>query len=146
MTDEQKRLEIKTRCLSCGNETLFVNDFGEITCSWLGCKQPMANLQKRLEEMLHIIRNPYGHPDQAVRQARLDAADYIERQMKITYCATDKSQAELMAIIDRQQAEIERLRMQLNNNCLQRDALQLDHAVAKAELATLKQRIAELEK
>lgn len=31
---------IKTRCPSCGNETLFVSPTGNLTCSWLKCPEP----------------------------------------------------------------------------------------------------------
>lgn len=33
---------IKTRCPSCGNQTLFISDNGELCCSWIQCKEPTA--------------------------------------------------------------------------------------------------------
>jgi len=27
-------------CPSCGNDTLFIDDFGNIVCSFIGCKNP----------------------------------------------------------------------------------------------------------
>ena len=32
--------------------------------------------------ILHILRNPYGHTEAGKREARLDAADYIEQLEK----------------------------------------------------------------
>jgi len=33
---------IRTRCPSCGNETLFVPEHGLLTCSWIQCREPAA--------------------------------------------------------------------------------------------------------
>jgi len=37
---EQPR--IVTPCPSCGNTTLFIGSGGNLTCSWLECKQPVV--------------------------------------------------------------------------------------------------------
>lgn len=34
---------IKTRCPSCGSRTLFIGSGGGLTCSFLGCKQPVVD-------------------------------------------------------------------------------------------------------
>jgi predicted DNA-binding protein (UPF0278 family) len=34
--------------------------------------------EKRRNEILHILRNPYGHSQEEIRQAQLDSADEIE--------------------------------------------------------------------
>jgi hypothetical protein len=34
--------------------------------------------ETRRHEILHILRNPYGHSPEEIRQAQLDAADDIE--------------------------------------------------------------------
>jgi hypothetical protein len=36
---------------------------------------------ERRREVLHILRNPYGHSEDEIRKARLDAADEIENLM-----------------------------------------------------------------
>ena len=33
-------------------------------------------------EMLHILRNPFGHSEDDVRTARLKAADHVEKFMR----------------------------------------------------------------
>jgi hypothetical protein len=33
---------IRTRCPSCGHDTLFVPEHGLLTCSWIGCREPAA--------------------------------------------------------------------------------------------------------
>jgi hypothetical protein len=34
--------------------------------------------EQRRHEILHILRNPFGHSQEEIRQAQLDAADEIE--------------------------------------------------------------------
>lgn len=46
----------------------------------------MQNVNKapsRMDMVLGILRNPYGHSSDEIRQARLDAADYIEKTLRI---------------------------------------------------------------
>jgi ribosome recycling factor len=34
--------------------------------------------EQRRSEIIHILRNPYGHSQEEIRQVQLDAADEIE--------------------------------------------------------------------
>lgn len=42
--DEARHPKIATRCPSCGRTTLFLDDSGNIVCSWIGgdCRQPVV--------------------------------------------------------------------------------------------------------
>ena len=42
-----------------------------------------------MDDLLHILRNPYGYPEETVRQARLGAADRIEKLERDLARATD---------------------------------------------------------
>jgi hypothetical protein len=36
------------------------------------------------QKMLHLLRNPHGHSEEELREARLRAADMVERVVQIT--------------------------------------------------------------
>jgi len=39
---ESQLTQIRTRCPSCGSQTLFIGTGGHLTCSLIGCKEPVV--------------------------------------------------------------------------------------------------------
>lgn len=67
---------IKTRCPSCGNQTLFVSDNGALCCSWIPCKDPTA------------INNSAAHDAKVAARAKADA---LEDAYYITWYESEES-------------------------------------------------------
>jgi len=60
---------IRTRCPSCGNDTLFIAEGGHLTCSWLECKSP--GLERYTEQ---------AESDRAALEAKLTEVTKINRE------------------------------------------------------------------
>jgi len=65
---------IRTRCPSCGHDTLFIGNGGHLTCSLIGCKQPVVeraidDLRAEVERLKEVISTLQG-----------DAAKFCEGQ------------------------------------------------------------------
>jgi hypothetical protein len=67
---------ISTRCPACGHQTLFIGSAGNLTCSWLPCKNPsVGEAIKRyqaIEQALGaLVDNANGYDKSLVRVATL---------------------------------------------------------------------------
>ena len=50
-------------------------------------------MSDRLKNILHILRNPYGHTAEEIRQAQLDAAEAIENGLEAYWNMRDWAEA-----------------------------------------------------
>jgi len=79
---------IRTRCPSCGHDTLFIGNGGHLTCSLIGCRQPVVeraidDLRAEVERLKEVISTLQG-----------DAAKFCEGQNR-NYRRAEALEAEL---------------------------------------------------